>query len=192
MQMMQAAEQGRGRYVRIADRMAQLYSPAVHLLALATFTGWMIFTGGDAYHALTVAVAVLIITCPCALGLAVPVAHVIGASRLFAGGVLMKDGSALERLEVNRSCRVRQNRHLDNRTSDGKQLYYSTGEYSSVALGLAQRSIHPAAKALAYHLAGSELVYYQPFGKCRDWVLKHDSTANWHDWAAWVGYLKLQ
>ena len=96
--MMEVAENGRNQYVRIADRMAQIYAPAVHLLALVTFLTWMVISGGDFHTSIYYAIAVLIITCPCALGLAVPVAHVVGANRLMRQGVMMRDGSALERL----------------------------------------------------------------------------------------------
>ena len=82
----------------LADRIARLYAPAVHGLALATFLGWTLFGGIAWQTALLYAIAVLIITCPCALGLAVPAVQVIATGRLLRRGVLLKSATALERL----------------------------------------------------------------------------------------------
>jgi Cu2+-exporting ATPase len=95
--LMELAEQRRSGYVSLADRVARLYAPLVHGLALATFLGWLLL--GTAWQvALLYAVAVLIITCPCALGLAVPVVQVIASGRLLRQGILLKSATALERL----------------------------------------------------------------------------------------------
>jgi Cu2+-exporting ATPase len=95
--LMSAAEQSRGRYVRLADRAARLYAPAVHILGLSTFVGWML--AGFAWdQALTAAIAVLIITCPCALALAVPAVQVAATGTLFSKGIILRSADGLERL----------------------------------------------------------------------------------------------
>lgn len=95
--LMEAAGQHKSRYVRIADRASRLYAPAVHLLAALSLAGWLI-AGAGWHQALLIAVAVLIITCPCALGLAVPVAQVVASGALMRRGILVRDGAALEKL----------------------------------------------------------------------------------------------
>jgi Cu2+-exporting ATPase len=95
--LLDAGQQNRNRYVRWADRAARFYVPTVHGAALAVLLGGILF-GVDAGAALTNAIALLIITCPCALGLAVPAVQIAATSRLFRRGLLVKSGDALERL----------------------------------------------------------------------------------------------
>ena len=96
--LVEAAGQARARYVRLADRAARVYAPVVHGLALATFLGWTLIGGLAWQPALMIAVAVLIITCPCALGLAVPVVQVVASGELLRRGILVKSADGLERL----------------------------------------------------------------------------------------------
>ena len=95
--LMETAEQNKGSYVRLADKAAALYAPVVHALGLATFLGWLVL-GAGWETALTTAISVLIITCPCALALAVPAVQVAATSRLFGRGVIMTSSDGLERL----------------------------------------------------------------------------------------------
>jgi Cu2+-exporting ATPase len=96
--LMEAAESRKGRFTRIADRVARRYAPVVHVVALTAFLGWWLFGALAWTEALMIAVAVLIITCPCALALAVPVVQVVATQRLMRSGVLLKSPDALERL----------------------------------------------------------------------------------------------
>ena len=152
--LMDEAGQSRSRYVRIADRAARLYAPAVHSLAFLTFVGWML-AGAGLHHSLLVAVAVLIITCPCALGLAVPAAQVVAAGALMKRGLLIKDGSALERLaEVNRAL-FDKTGTLTLGEPRPRDLEALDSEDKAIALALAQTSRHPLSKGLAKALQES-------------------------------------
>ncbi|MEZ5787698.1 MAG: heavy metal translocating P-type ATPase [Xanthobacteraceae bacterium] len=95
--LLDKAVETRAGYVRLAERAAQLYAPVVHLTALATLIGWLAL-GASWHAAIVTAIAVLIITCPCALGLAIPAAQVVAAGALFRSGVLLNSGDAIERL----------------------------------------------------------------------------------------------
>lgn len=96
------ALQARSRYVRLADRASRLYGPVVHATALLTMLGWLLM-GATWHDAIVTGIAVLIITCPCALGLAIPTVQTVAAGAMFRAGVLLNSGDSIERLaEVDR------------------------------------------------------------------------------------------
>ncbi|MBQ2260726.1 MAG: heavy metal translocating P-type ATPase [Loktanella sp.] len=148
--MVDAAEAVRNRYTAIADRAAAFYSPMVHLLALVTFAGWVIWSG-DVRLSVNIAVAVLIITCPCALGLAVPAVSTIAAGRLFRAGLLVKDGTALERLAEVDTVVFDKTGTLTMPVAARDTL---DAEAQSIALGMTQNASHPVSQAIAASLLG--------------------------------------
>jgi Cu2+-exporting ATPase len=91
------ALQARSRYMRLADRASRLYAPVVHATALLTVLGWVLI-GASWHDAIVTGVAVLIITCPCALGLAIPTVQTVASGAMFSSGVLLNAGDAIERL----------------------------------------------------------------------------------------------
>jgi Cu+-exporting ATPase len=94
------AQRSRAPIQHLADRVSAVFVPAVVSISLLTFIGWMIFAPSPALpHALVAAVAVLVIACPCALGLATPMAVMVGTGRGARAGVLIKNAEALEAME---------------------------------------------------------------------------------------------
>ena len=83
--------------VRLADRAARLYAPVVHATAALTAIGWLM-ASASIHDAIVTAVAVLIITCPCAIALAIPAVQVVASGRLFRSGIILNSGDAIERL----------------------------------------------------------------------------------------------
>jgi len=143
--LMEAGAQSRSAYVRLADKAAGLYVPIVHAAAALTFVaGWAVGLGPR--EALLRAAAVLIVTCPCALGLAVPAVQVAACGRLFRKGVLVKSGAALERLaEVDHLVFDKTGVLTEGRP----QLIDARAHLVAMAAPLARASRHPLARALA-------------------------------------------
>lgn len=144
--LIEAAAARRNRFVVLADRVAKHYAPAVHITALLTFLGWYFVIGAPFVQSLLTASAVLIITCPCALALAVPAVQVIATGRLFRRGTLLKSPTALERLaEIDTVV-------FDKTGTLTEPLLALTGEYDPAVLLEAARlaivSRHPLARSL--------------------------------------------
>ncbi|MDT0681524.1 heavy metal translocating P-type ATPase [Roseicyclus sp. F158] len=139
------AEAQRSRHAGIADRAARAYAPVVHILGAAAFLLWLALTG-DAWRALDVAISVLVITCPCALGLAVPAVSTVATARLYKLGLLVKSRTALERLSEIDLVVFDKTGTL---TTGAARLRGEPDPAAlSLAAGLAQGSNHPYSRAI--------------------------------------------
>ncbi|MCZ8182693.1 MAG: heavy metal translocating P-type ATPase [Beijerinckiaceae bacterium] len=149
------AAQTKGAYIRLADRAARLYPPFVHTVALLTFIGWMMM--GLGWHdALMIAITVLIITCPCALGLAVPAVQVVAAGAMFRNGILIQSGDAIERLaEIDRIV-FDKTGTLTLPAADIANREEIPAEDVALAARLALTSRHPLAAAIAAQDRGAK------------------------------------
>ncbi len=94
--LVEQASEAKSRYRRLADRASAIYAPLVHLTALCTLVFWLL-AGAGLHFAIVTAIAVLIITCPCALALAVPAVQVVATGGLFRAGVYLNASDAIER-----------------------------------------------------------------------------------------------
>ncbi|HMO06782.1 MAG TPA: heavy metal translocating P-type ATPase [Paracoccaceae bacterium] len=143
------AEAARTRYTSLADRAARAYSPIVHIVSFTAFGVWMWITGGDLRVAVNISAAVLIITCPCALGLAVPAVITSASGRLFRKGLLIKQGTALERLAEVDAVVFDKTGTLTMGAPQPTDLEAIPPRAFAVAAALASASAHPLAVSLA-------------------------------------------
>ena len=146
--LVEAGEQSRSKYVRYADLAARAYVPAVFAMAGLTLAGWLV-VGGSPHTAVMNAIAVLIITCPCAMALVAPAVQVVACGRLFQDGVLVKSGDALERLADADYALFDKTGTL----TEGKPALVNadavTPEDLALAAQLARGSRHPLSRAVA-------------------------------------------
>ena len=152
--LVETAETARNSYTSLADKAARLYAPVVHILAAASFLGWVAYDG-DIRNALNIGIAVLIITCPCALGLAVPAVSTAAISRLYRLGFLVKSGTALERLASVTTMIFDKTGTL---TAPGFSFDVTdlNEDQRAIAKALASQSSHPMSQALAAYLRQTE------------------------------------
>jgi P-type Cu2+ transporter len=182
--LMDEAGQQRSFYVRVADKAARYYAPAVHSLALLAFIFWM-FAGVGWHQSLLISVAVLIITCPCALGLAVPAAQVVASGALLRKGVMIKDGSALERLAEADHALFDKTGTLTLGRAVPVNLDHLSLQQKQVALALAQASNHPVSKGIRAALLAQNIVPVQIEGL--EEVPGEGMSGNWDGVAVALG-----
>ena len=142
------AESGRSRYTSLADKAAKLYAPGVHILSAFAFLGWYLYTF-DLRTALNIAAAVLIITCPCALGLAVPAVTTAASGKLFRKGLLIKDATALERMAQVDTVIFDKTGTLTAGTPEVVNLGDHSRRDLGITLALADGSSHPLSQSLS-------------------------------------------
>ncbi|MBL8563528.1 MAG: heavy metal translocating P-type ATPase, partial [Gemmobacter sp.] len=153
------AEAARTRYTSLAERASRAYSPLVHILSFSAFGYWMWATGGDIRYAVNISAAVLIITCPCALGLAVPAVVTAASGKLFRKGLLIKHGTALERLAEVDTVVFDKTGTLTMGAPEVTNLGEHPRAAAEVAMALAEASSHPLALAL---VAGARVAGLHP------------------------------
>ncbi|MES0869049.1 cation-translocating P-type ATPase [Pseudovibrio sp. SCP19] len=146
--LLETAMEGRSKYVHIADRASQLYAPVVHAAALLTLIGWIML--GMAWQpALVIAISVLIITCPCALGLAIPAVQVVASGLFFNERVLLNAGDAIERLASVDTIVFDKTGTLTLPEASLSQKHGLSAEQLELAGRLALSSSHPLSQAIA-------------------------------------------
>jgi Cu2+-exporting ATPase len=146
--LLRKAIEAKSRTVRLADRAARLYAPLVHGTAALTLIGWLV-AGASLHDAVVTAIAVLIITCPCALALAIPAVQVVAASALFRSGVILNAGDAIERLAEADTVIFDKTGTLTLPEPRVEQASSIAPEIVERAARLALSSHHPLAAALA-------------------------------------------
>ena len=151
--MVDAALSGRARTQRLADRISAVFVPVVIALSLVTAVGWLLATG-DANRAFTAAVAVLIISCPCALGLATPLAILVGTGRGARSGILVRGPQVLEDARLvttvvfDKTGTLTEGRLAVTAVSPG-----APDALLTAAASVESRSEHPVGRAISAHVA---------------------------------------
>jgi Cu+-exporting ATPase len=165
--MVAEAQRSRAQIQRLADKVSGYFVPAVVIVALVTFASWALFGPEPRFaHALVNAVAVLIIACPCALGLATPMSIMVGVGRGAREGVLVKNAEALETLEKVDTIVIDKTGTLTEGKPKLTKVLVSDGFSETEFLGLVasveKHSEHPLAAAIVRGATERNLVLAEP------------------------------
>lgn len=156
-QLVQEAQGSKAPVQKLVDKIASIFVPIVIIIAVLTFIIWMIFGGENALtHALLTSVSVLVIACPCALGLATPTAIMVGVGKGAENGILIKDAESLEIAHnVNAIILDKTGTITEGKPSVSDLIWLNKPEnetYKSILLSLESLSSHPLAEAVTQHL----------------------------------------
>ena len=154
--LVEAAQSGKARLQRLVDRVSRVFVPIVVAIAVLTCVAWLAVTGSFE-AALIAAVSVLVIACPCALGLATPTAIMTGTGAAARAGILIKDVETLERAPGLSTVVFDKTGTLTvgrPRVTDVRVLRGTEDELLALAAAVQSRSEHPLAKAVVSHARG--------------------------------------
>ncbi len=158
-ELVKSAQQNKPDIQRLADKISSVFVPAVLMIALLTFTLSAFVFGISPQEAMMRSIAVLVISCPCAMGLATPTAVMVGVGRLAKNGILVKGGHTLEVFSNIKNFVFDKTGTLTSGDFKIKDITYVNGESAntnSMILKMEQHSSHPVAKSLVRELENSE------------------------------------
>ncbi|MBC2285658.1 copper-translocating P-type ATPase [Listeria booriae] len=156
-QLVEEAQGVKAPIQRLADRISGIFVPIVLAIAAVTFVIWMIATGGVLDQSLQVAIAVLVIACPCALGLATPTAIMAGTGRGAESGILFKGGEHLERTAKVDTVIFDKTGTLTEGKLQVTNVLDVHEDFARFVVTMEEQSEHPIAKAVLAHFEGKKM-----------------------------------
>ncbi|MDO5665238.1 MAG: heavy metal translocating P-type ATPase [Bacteroidia bacterium] len=162
--MVQDAQGSKAPVQKLVDKIAGIFVPVVIGIAIVTFIVWLIFGGDNALtHALLAFVTVLVIACPCALGLATPTAIMVGVGKGAEKGILIKDAESLELSQKVNAVVLDKTGTITEGKPQVTDEFWMDESAKTVLVGLEQQSEHPLAEAVVEHLGNETVVSVSSF-----------------------------
>ncbi|MHC3377732.1 copper-translocating P-type ATPase [Ligilactobacillus equi] len=146
--LVKMAQTSRAPIQKLTDRISNIFVPAVLIVALLTYAAWYVFFGATAVQAMLYAVAVIVIACPCALGLATPTAIMVGTGRAARLGVLIKNGEILEAVDQVQTVVMDKTGTITQGQPVVTEIIGNQPEILRLAASLEASSEHPLANAI--------------------------------------------
>jgi len=159
--LVERAQDGKAPVQRLADKVSSVFVPAVIVLSVATLVGWLVISG-DVQRSFEAAVAVLVIACPCALGLATPVALLVGTGRAAREGIIIKGAHVLEATRAVDTIVFDKTGTLTTGTMTLQSVDEIEAGHLAAVLALESNSEHPIARAVVQGLRERGVVAAHP------------------------------
>ena len=147
-ELVKKAQNSHAPIQNLTDKVSEIFVPAVLILSILTFLVWYVFLGATIAKALIFAVSVVVIACPCALGLATPTALMVGTGRGAKMGILIKNGEVLEEVNDVKTVVMDKTGTITNGKPEVTDIVGDEKQVLSIAASLEESSEHPLATAI--------------------------------------------